>query len=628
MLMKKITSFSRSSKQAVMILADSILVITILFISFSFRLNTFFWPNDELLLLILISPIIALPIFQRFGLYRVIIRFIGLKALWSISKAASLYALIWGLLIFLTGVQGVPRSVVLINWLLTLILISGYRMFASWLLSEYLVKDLNYNKVVIYGSGAAGRELSNALSQSNEFKPVAFVDDDVDMHKKNINGLEVISKEDLEVFIKKNNVKEVLLAIPSMSRNQKRKIFDFIAPFSVNVRSLPSVSELTLGKVRVDDLLEIDIKDLLGRSSVKPISKLLKIKIVDKVILITGAGGSIGRELSRQIINLQPKKLILFDVSESALYQINLELASLDLPLVEILPILGSVRDENRIKQICEYYSVNTIYHAAAYKHVPLVEYNQSQGVLNNVIGTLSLANAAIAAKVDTFVLISTDKAVRPTNTMGATKRVAELILQSLSEQSHSTCFTMVRFGNVLDSSGSVIPLFRKQIKDGGPITVTDINVVRYFMTIPEAVELVIQAGAMGEGGDVFVLDMGEPIKIYDLAVKMIQLSGLQVKDKLNQEGDIEIIYTGLRPGEKLYEELLVGSKVSKTENKLIMRAEEKMLDWKTLKPLLEELKNASNNNEHVKIRELLKKLVPEFIPQSNIVDLVIKKTI
>lgn len=628
MLLKKITLLPRTSKQLIIVIADSFLLVAILFASFSFRLNTLFWPNAELLVLILIAPIIAIPIFQRYGLYRVIIRFIGFKALWSISQATSLYALIWGLLIFLTGAQGVPRSVVLINWLLAIILIAGYRMFASWLLSEYLVKDLDYKKVVIYGSGAAGRQLSNALTQSNEFKPVAFVDDDVDMHKKNINGLEVISKEDLKIFIKKNNVQEVLLAIPSMSRNQKRKIFDFLAPFSVSVRSLPSVSELTQGKVRVDDLLEIDIKDLLGRRAVRPISKLLKIKIIDKVVLITGAGGSIGRELSRQIISLQPKKLILFDASEPSLYEINLELASLDLPLVQIFPILGSVRDEKRIKQICEYYSVNTIYHAAAYKHVPLVEYNQSQGVLNNIIGTLSLANAAIAAKVDTFVLISTDKAVRPTNTMGATKRIAELILQALSENSHSTCFTMVRFGNVLNSSGSVIPLFRKQIKDGGPITVTDINVVRYFMTIPEAVELVIQAGAMGEGGDVFVLDMGEPIKIYDLAVKMIQLSGLQVKDKLNKEGDIEIIYTGLRPGEKLYEELLVGSKVSKTENKLIMRAEEKMIDWETLKPFLEELENASISNEHIKIRELLQKLVPEFIPQSNIVDLVNKKTI
>jgi FlaA1/EpsC-like NDP-sugar epimerase len=411
-----------------------------------------------------------------------------------------------------------------------------------------------------------------------------------------------------------------------MNRIKKRKIFDFLAPFPVIVRSLPSVSQLTQGKVRVDDLLEIDIQDLLGRSPVKPISKLLKIKIVDKVVLISGAGGSIGRELSRQIINLKPKKLILFDVSEPSLYQINLELLSLALPAIEILPILGSVRDQLRIQHICEYYSVNTIYHAAAYKHVPLVEYNQSQGVLNNIIGTLSLAKAAINAKVDTFVLISTDKAVRPTNTMGVTKRIAELILQGLSEQSHSTCFTMVRFGNVLDSSGSVIPLFRKQIRDGGPVTVTDINVVRYFMTIPESVELVIQAGAMGEGGDVFVLDMGEPMKIYDLAVKMIQLSGLHVKDKLNPDGDIEITYTGLRPGEKLYEELLVGSKVSQTENKLIMRAEEKMIDWETLKPLLEELENASINNEHEKIRDLLQKLVPEFIPQSNIVDLVFNK--
>jgi FlaA1/EpsC-like NDP-sugar epimerase len=626
MLVNTITLISRTSKQAIMVLADSFLVITILFISFSFRLNTLFWPNDELLLLIFSAPIIAIPIFQRFGLYRVIIRFIGFKALWSISQAASLYALIWGLLTFLIGVQGIPRSVILINWLLAIILIAGYRMFASWLLSEYSDKNLNFKKVVIYGSGAAGRQLSNALIQSDEFKPVAFIDDDVDMHKKNINGLEVISKEDLEVFINKNNVKEVLLAIPSMTRIKKSKIFDFLAPFPVIVRSLPSVSQLTQGKVRVDDLLEIDIQDLLGRSPVKPISKLLKIKIVDKVVLISGAGGSIGRELSRQIINLKPKKLILFDVSEPSLYQINLELVSLALPAIEILPILGSVRDQLRIQHICEYYSVNTIYHAAAYKHVPLVEYNQSQGVLNNIIGTLSLAKAAINAKVDTFVLISTDKAVRPTNTMGVTKRIAELILQGLSEQSHSTCFTMVRFGNVLDSSGSVIPLFRKQIRDGGPVTVTDINVVRYFMTIPESVELVIQAGAMGEGGDVFVLDMGEPMKIYDLAVKMIQLSGLQVKDKLNPDGDIEITYTGLRPGEKLYEELLVGSKVGKTENKLIMRAEEKMIDWETLKPLLEELENASINNEHEKIRDLLQKLVPEFIPQSNIVDLVFNK--
>jgi len=624
MLARKITLISKSNKQLVMVLFDSFLIISILFISFSFRLNILFWPNQELFLLIFAAPIIAIPIFQWFGLYRIVIRFIGLKSLWSISQAVSLYALIWGLLIFLTGVQGVPRSVVLINWLLAVIVIVGLRMAISWLLLKYLDNNSNFNNVVIYGAGAAGRQLSNALTQSSEFKPLAFIDDDVDLHKKNINGLEVISQEVLEDFILKNDVSQVLLAIPSLSRKKKRLIVDFLAPFPVIVKTLPSVTQLTQGKVRVDDLLVIDIQDLLGRSPVRPILKLLKIKISDKVVLISGAGGSIGRELCRQIVNLKPKKLILFDLSESSLYQINQELVSLKLPEIEIFPIIGSVRDQKRLQNICENYSVNTIYHAAAYKHVPLVEYNQAQGVLNNIIGTLSIAKAAIASKVDTFVLISTDKAVRPTNTMGATKRIAELILQGLSEESHSTCFTMVRFGNVLDSSGSVIPLFRKQIRDGGPLTVTDINVVRYFMTIPESVELVIQAGAMGKGGDVFVLDMGEPVKIYDLAVKMIQLSGLHVRDKNNLDGDIEIIYTGLRPGEKLYEELLVGSNVSKTENKLIMRAEEEMMHWKVLKPLLEELENASINNEHAKIRELLQKLVPGFIPQSSIIDLVL----
>ena len=624
MLARKITLISKSNKQLVMVLFDSFLIISILFISFSFRLNILFWPNQELFLLIFAAPIIAIPIFQWFGLYRIVIRFIGLKSLWSISQAVSLYALIWGLLIFLTGVQGVPRSVVLINWLLAVIIIVGLRMAISWLLLKYLDNNSNFNNVVIYGAGAAGRQLSNALTQSSEFKPLAFIDDDVDLHKKNINGLEVISQEVLEDFILKNDVSQVLLAIPSLSRKKKRLIVDFLAPFPVIVKTLPSVTQLTQGKVRVDDLLVIDIQDLLGRSPARPILKLLKIKISDKVVLISGAGGSIGRELCRQIVNLKPKKLILFDLSESSLYQINQELVSLKLPEIEIFPIIGSVRDQKRLQNICENYSVNTIYHAAAYKHVPLVEYNQAQGVLNNIIGTLSIAKAAIASKVDTFVLISTDKAVRPTNTMGATKRIAELILQGLSEESHSTCFTMVRFGNVLDSSGSVIPLFRKQIRDGGPLTVTDINVVRYFMTIPESVELVIQAGAMGKGGDVFVLDMGEPVKIYDLAVKMIQLSGLHVRDKNNLDGDIEIIYTGLRPGEKLYEELLVGSNVSKTENKLIMRAEEEMMHWKVLKPLLEELENASINNEHAKIRELLQKLVPGFIPQSSIIDLVL----
>ena len=625
-MLKNITQLSEFNKRLIMFLLDSLLVILILFFSFSFRLSTLFFLNDELIWLIFGAPIIAIPIFYFLGLYRIIIRYIGFKGLWSITKIVSLYSISWGLLVFLSGVEGVPRSVILINWFLAIFFIANSRMIGYWLLSKFVDQNLNIKNVVIYGSGSAGRQLSNALKESYEFNPVAFIDDKADMHNKSINGLKVISKDELQVFIKKNNVKEILLAIPSISRNQKRQIIDFLAPEPVVVRSLPSMSELTQGKVKIDDLLEINTQDLLGRDSVKPIINLLKIKITNKVILISGAGGSIGSELSRQILQLQPKKIILFDISESSLYHIHLELTNQAIKGVELLPILGSVKDQGRMENICKLYSVNTIYHTAAYKHVPLVEYNQSQGVMNNIIGTLSIAKAAIASKVDTFVLISTDKAVRPTNTMGATKRIAELVLQALSKKQNGTCFTMVRFGNVLDSSGSVIPLFKKQIKYGGPVTVTDINVVRYFMTIPESVELVIQAGAMGQGGDVFVLDMGEPVKIYDLAVKMIQLSGLQLKDKDNLEGDIEIIYTGLRPGEKLYEELLVGNKISNTENKLIMRAKEKMIDWEELSPVLEDLKNAAADNEHKKIRDLLKKLVPEFIPQSEIVDLVMKK--
>jgi len=406
-----------------------------------------------------------------------------------------------------------------------------------------------------------------------------------------------------------------LLALPSISRKKRNEIIEKLSPFSVHVRSLPSVSELAEGKVKIDDLLEIDIRDLLGRELVQPNKNLLKIKITDKVVLVTGAGGSIGSELCRQILSLKPKQLILFEVSESSLYHLEQELTSTNISNIEIFPVLGSVRDLKRMKDIFSYYAVQTIYHAAAYKHVPLVEYNPSQGILNNAIGTMLAAEAAIAEKVETFVLISTDKAVRPTSTMGAAKRVAELVLQALAQKPNNTCLTMVRFGNVLDSSGSVIPLFKKQIQEGGPITVTDANMVRYFMTIPEAVELVIQAGAMSEGGDVFVLDMGKPLKIYDLALNMIQLSGLQVLDDNNPDGDIEIKFTGLRPGEKLYEELLVGDNTTETENKLIMRAHETMIDWDDLKPMLNELEEASINAEHKKIRKLLKQIVPQFKP-------------
>ena len=451
---------------------------------------------------------------------------------------------------------------------------------------------------------------------------MAFIDDDPIKQDSFINNVAVLSPSKLSETITINNASEVLLALPSISRKHRNEIIELLSPLPVNVRSLPSVTELAQGKVKIDDLREVDIKDLLGREPIAPNEKLLKIKISDKVVMVTGAGGSIGSELCRQILFLKPKQLILFEMSESSLYQIERELDEIGMPYVDILPILGSVRDRERLEKICKHFGVQTIYHAAAYKHVPLVEYNNSEGVLNNTFGTKIVAEVAIAAKVETFVLISTDKAVRPSNTMGATKRVAELVLQALSDQDHSTCFTMVRFGNVLDSSGSVIPLFKKQIQDGGPITVTDANMVRYFMTISEAVELVIQAGAMCKGGDVFVLDMGEPVRIYDLATRMIQLSGLHVLDDDNPDGDIEIKCIGLRPGEKLYEELLVGDNTSETDNPLILRAEEAMLDWVTLKPMLDQLHEATKNSDQEKVRELLIEIVPDFKPQCGITDL------
>jgi len=618
----------RKAKQAIMLLFDSIALVVILLASFTIRLGYWYFPENDLIWILFGAPVLAVPIFVRFGLYLSVVRYIGFTALWRVAQAVSLYALLWGLVCFMTGTDiayfsvGIPRSIILINWMLSLLVIGGSRMFARWFLTtESLLTEDSKNNVIIYGAGSTGRQLSNALQQSIEYNHVAFVDDDPVIQSSYINSIPVESTSKLASLIKEKKVNQVLLALPSISRKQRNEIIEKLRSLPVEVRSLPSVFELAEGKVIIDNLLEIDISDLLGRDLVKPNDKLLKINIVDKVVLVTGAGGSIGSELCRQIVLLKPKKLVLFDISESSLYQVEQELININMPDIEISAVIGSVTDLKRMKKIFNYFGVQTIYHTAAYKHVPLVEYNQSQGVLNNCIGTKLAAEAAIAEKVETFVLISTDKAVRPTSTMGATKRVAELVLQAFAKLPHNTCLTMVRFGNVLDSSGSVIPLFKKQIKKGGPVTVTDINMVRYFMTIPEAVELVIQAGAMGKGGDVFVLDMGEPVKIYDLAVKMIQLSGLQILDDNNPDGDIEIMYTGLRPGEKLYEELLVGNNVIKTENKLIMRANEEMIDWENLKPILNELNEASINTELARIRELLIQIVPEFNPNFDIID-------
>jgi FlaA1/EpsC-like NDP-sugar epimerase len=497
-------------------------------------------------------------------------------------------------------------------------------MSARWFLTKE--KFGKRKKVLIYGAGDAGVQLASALSHSSEYKLVSFIDDEKGLQGNHILGLKVHPSNTIGKLINRLSIDEVLIVMPSVSRSRKFNIINSLESYPVMVRMLPGVSELAEGKLSIDDLREVNIKDLLGRDAALPNQKILGKNITNKVVLVTGAGGSIGSEICRQVIPLKPKMLIMYEMSEASLYNIEMELLSLSNNHINIYPVLGSVNNKNRLNNVFKHFDVDTIYHAAAYKHVPMVEFNNTEGVDNNIFGTLSCAQAAIDNNVKTFVLISTDKAVRPTNTMGATKRCAELVLQALSKKQSGTKFTMVRFGNVLDSSGSVIPLFKQQIREGGPVTVTDKNITRYFMMISEAVELVIQAGAMGQGGDVFVLDMGKPVNIDFLAKKMVKLSGLEVKDKSNPNGDIEIKYIGLRPGEKLFEELLIGKNSTYTDNSLIMRAKEDMLSWNELKPILENLRKEVERHDNEKIRKLLIKLVPSFKPQSKIKDFLHKK--
>jgi FlaA1/EpsC-like NDP-sugar epimerase len=626
-LINTLLSISRVKKQLIMLFVDSLLLVLVLLAAFSIRLGYWHFPQSDLLLVVLGAPIIAFPIFFYFDLYHAVIRYISFKALWAIVQAVSLYALVWGVIGFMAAVDGIPRSVILINWVLAILVIGGLRMIARWMLLG--VNGFNQSSkknVIIYGAGSAGRQLLTALQQSSEYHPVAFIDDENELKRQSINGIEVFTSNDIKGLISKSEVSEILLAIPSVSHTRRNEIVDFLESYPVMVRSLPGVSELAQGKVNIADLKEINVRDLLGRDVVEPNEDLLNQNITDKTVLVTGAGGSIGSELCRQIIFLKPKALILYEMSELALYTIEKELSDIGIHSLDIYPILGSVNNKNRLSNVLKRFEVDTIYHAAAYKHVPMVEFNNTEGVDNNIFGTLNCVQAAIEFGVKTFVLISTDKAVRPTNTMGATKRSAELILQALSAEQSDTKLTMVRFGNVIGSSGSVIPLFKQQIKDGGPVTVTDINILRYFMTISEAVELVIQAGAIGAGGDVLVLDMGKPVKIYDLAKKMIHLTGLEVKDKSNPKGDVEIQITGLRPGEKLYEELLIGDNVSDTDNPLIMRAEEAMLAWEELEPILNGLELAIKDCDHEQIRKLLIQAVPGFKPQCEITDVLYKE--
>ena len=630
-MISKLVNLSRINKQLIMFLVDSVVLVSILLASFSIRLGYWYLPHSDLVWVIFGAPIIAIPIFVRFGLYRAVIRYIGFKALWTVVQAVSLYALIWGVIGFMVAVDGIPRSVMLINWVLSILIIGGLRIMARWFLtrdghSENTGAFSDCKRALVYGAGDAGIQLVSALEYSKEYHPVGLIDDSKELQGNQIRGLDVYSVDSIGDTISKLKVDEVLIAMPSASRTKRLDIINVLEPYPVLVRMLPGVAELAEGKVSIGDLREVSIKDLLGRDAAEANEELLGKNITNKTVVVTGAGGSIGSELCRQIVFLKPKALILYEMSELALYTIEKEISNIGIHSLDIYPVLGSVNNKARLSNVFKRFDVDTIYHAAAYKHVPMVEFNNTEGVDNNIFGTLNCAQAAIDTGVETFVLISTDKAVRPTNTMGATKRSAELVLQALSNQQSGTKFTMVRFGNVLGSSGSVIPLFRQQIKDGGPVTVTDENMIRYFMIIPEAVELVIQAGAMGTGGDVFVLDMGKPVRIDDLAKKMIRLSGLEVKDESNPDGDIEIKYTGLRPGEKLYEELLIGDNVSETDNPLIMRAQEDMLAWDDLEPILNSLQTAITNCDQKKLRELLIQIVPGFKPQCEITDVLYKE--
>ena len=585
--------------------------------------------------LFLAIPFIAVPIFIRLGLYRAIIRYIGFLAMWAVVKAVSLYSLVWGVLVLLTAIPGVPRSVLLINCLVTIVLVGSTRAIARWWLSgsfSPVSKNGQRKKVAIYGAGIAGIQIATALGENPDFQPVAYIDEKKVLQGNYIRGLPVYAPGQLNSIIKDFLVTEVLLAMPTASCSRRSEIISMLEPYPVHVTTLPGLEDLASGKVKVEDVREVRARDLLGRDPVGPDNALLNANVKDKVVLVTGAGGSIGSELCRQIIRIKPKALILLEQNEHALYAVENEIEELIQKLgqkdnatrVKLSPILASVTNQGRFEMVCTAFGVETIYHAAAYKHVPIVERNPLEAVSNNILGTYRAAMAAIDAGVDTFVLVSTDKAVRPTSTMGASKRFAEMVLQGMSKIPEcETRFTMVRFGNVLGSSGSVVPLFREQIKIGGPVTVTDPKIIRYFMTIPEAAQLVIQAGAMGRGGDVFVLDMGDPVKILDMAKRMIHLSGFEVKDEDNPNGDIEITFTGLRPGEKLYEELLIGENVQPTQHKLIMSADEESLSWKQVEILVEQFNQVVDNYDVEMSRILLIEAVSEFQPQCDVADLV-----
>ena len=659
-----VLALPRSIKGFVVLLVDAGLCLLSVWLALYLRLGFFVSFSGQTVWAGIASVMLAVPIFVASGLYRAIFRYSGLPAMVSVARAMLLYGVVFSAIFTFWTVEGVPRTVGLIQPLLLLLLVGASRAVARiWLGGMYQqqLRKAFLPQALIYGAGDAGRQLASAMANSHEIRVVGFLDDDERLHGSFLNGLIIYNPADFVEVLSDVPVTDVLLALPSVSRNRRNEIFNNLKPYKVAVRTLPSLSHLATGKLSLSDVRDLDIDDLLGREPVKPDQLLLNQNNYRKTVLVTGAGGSIGSELCRQILKSRPKKLLLVEMCEFALYQIHQELqassmhnddrvgkhgggvagngesdlraSELQHSAIEIFPLLASVCDSGRMNKIMETWRPDTVYHAAAYKHVPMVEHNPAEGVRNNIFGTWVCAEAAMRNSVRNFVLISTDKAVRPTNIMGATKRLAEMVLQALAgvapsvvgqsvkDSSFGTIFSMVRFGNVLGSSGSVVPTFKEQVKNGGPITLTHLEITRYFMTISEAAQLVIQAGAMGQGGDVFVLDMGQPVKIIDLARRVVELSGLTVQDDMHPDGDIKITVIGLRPGEKLYEELLIGDNPEPTQHPRIMKAHEDYPSWSQLEDRLNVLSAAINSNDVVAIRNILQETVNGYEPSSGVVD-------
>jgi FlaA1/EpsC-like NDP-sugar epimerase len=629
-----ILELPRAAKRLVVVAVDACLCVLTVWFAFYLRLGEFVSLSGPPIKAAIFSIALALPIFMFWGLYRAIFRYSGWPALKAVTKATALYGLVYATIFTVISFDGIPRTVGLIQPILLLLAIGASRAIASYFLGgayQNLLKRSSLPRVLIYGAGTSGQQLAAAMANSQEMRVVGFLDDNLRLHGHVINGLPIHNPADLNRIIVSLRISDVLLALPSINRKRRNEILNEMLNARVSVRTLPSVTQLAQGRVSTSDLIELDIDDLLGREMVAPDDALLNLHVSAKVVLVTGAGGSIGGEICRQIFKLHPSVLLLIEQNEYSLYTIHQELVSAATHSnVEIIPLLSSVQNTVRMNEIMHTWKPDTVYHTAAYKHVPLVEHNPVEGIKNNVIGTLTIAKAAVEHGVSNFVLISTDKAVRPTNIMGASKRLAEMILQAMAQTSHCnspdtlaqrTTFSMVRFGNVLGSSGSVVPKFRQQIRDGGPITLTHPEITRYFMTISEAAQLVIQAGAMAQSGDLFVLDMGEPVKIIDLAKRMIELSGLTLRSANNPDGDIDIQVTGLRPGEKLYEELLIGENPKITTHPRIMKAHEEYLLWQELETKLELLKSVLDKNDIVALRAILVELVSGYVPDGKIVD-------